>query len=240
MNKLNDNELLGVWNESIDKVNNSKNDYFKNKLLNLTSYVEIKKANIINTRNLENDKYISFIEKIIEDNTIYSFVIFNLSEDLPPEKSRIEKYCLFTCQYLDIINNIIEYKTNKIMNILNLAIDNKFESLFNQHFKTMKYKLDKKNLIDILIKPNEPLVVPCLSDIIQELPKKKNIEPFIKKVTEEEEVKNIFRNTGIVENNNVFNQEKSNIIKRSTLNEIFTKIEEQNIHFPKEKINIMN
>lgn len=239
MNKLNDNDLLGVWNESINKVNNSKNDYLKNKFLNLTSYVEIKKANIINTRNIDDDKYISFIEKNIDDSIIYSFVIFNLSEDLPPEKSRIEKYCLFTCQYLDIIDNIIQYKTNEIINVLNLAIDTKFESLFNQHFKTIKYKLDKKNLIDILVKPNEPHIVPSISNIIEELPHTKNI-PLYKKETEEDKIKHIFKNTCIIKDNNVFNNEKSSIIKRSTLNEIITKIEEQNIHFPKEKINIMD
>ena len=50
MNKLNDNELLSLWNESKNNVDNSKNDYFESKFLNLTCYIEIKKGKIINTK----------------------------------------------------------------------------------------------------------------------------------------------------------------------------------------------
>lgn len=239
MNKLNDNDLLAVWNESINNINNSKNEYFENKFLKLTCYLEIKKGHIINTRNIDDNKFISLVEKIIEENTVYTFVIFNLSENLPPEKSRIEKYCLFNCQYMDIIDNIIEYKTNKIIHLLNLAIDNKFESLFNQHFKTIKCKLDKKNLISILVKPDEPHIVPSISDIIKNIPNNINTAtPTI--ITKEQEIKNIFKNTSISENNNIFNNEKSKIIERSTLNEIYSNIEEQNKTFHKEKITIMD
>lgn len=232
MNKLNDNELVTLWNESKDQVDNSKNDFFESKYLKLTCYIEIKKGKIINTRKLnDNDKYISFVNKTIEENTIYSFVIFNMDENLPPEKSRIEKYCLFSSQHLDIIDNIMEYKMNHIVNIINVAIDTKFDSLFNTHFKTMKCKLDKKQLIDVLIKPSVPHKIPSISNILEE------IVPNEICVEKEKEncVQQIFKNTQLIKKNVIFNNEKSVILEKSKLNEIFN---EQEIIFPKEEIQI--
>lgn len=235
MNKLNDNELLSLWNESKNKVNNSKNDYFEKKFLNLTCYIEIKKGIIINTRNIINEnKYISLVYKNIEENSIYSFVIFNLDEELPPEKSRIEKYCLFTCQYLDIIDNIIEYKMNNIFNIINLAVDTKFDSLFNSNFKTMKCKLDKKQLIDVLIKPSSPHKIPSISNIIEEINPNQILEKQEKK---EDEIEKIFKNTDLKNKNKIFDNEKSIIIEKSKINEIFN---ERQVIFPKEKIQIID
>lgn len=221
MIKLNDNELLSIWNESKNKINNNKNNYFENKFLNLTCYMELKKGRIINTRNIDDNKFISFVYKIIEDTSIYTFVIFNMSEDLPPEKSRIEKYCLFTCEYLDIIDNIIEYKMNNIVNTLNIAIDKKFESLFNSHFKTFKCKLDKKQLIDVLIKPSESHKIPSLSKVLEKLPE--NIQENVKEevIEKNNDVKEIFKNTELIKKNNIFDNEKSIIIEKSKMNEIF-------------------
>lgn len=223
MIKLNDNELLSIWNESKNKINNNKNNYFENKFLNLTCYIELKKGKIINTRNIDDDKFISFVYKIIEDTSIYTFVIFNMSEDLPPEKSRIEKYCLFTCEYLDIIDNIIEYKMNNIVNTLNIAIDKKFESLFNSNFKTFKCKLDKKQLIDVLIKPTESHKIPSLSKVLENLPKnvKEKVEVEEKVTENNNNVNEIFKNTELTKKNNIFDNEKSIIIEKSKMNEIF-------------------
>lgn len=250
MSKLNDNELLSVWNESKNKVDNSKNDFFEKKFLKLTCFMEIKKSKIINTRLLNDIKYISFVYKIIEENSIYSFVIFNMDEDLPPEKSRIEKYCLFTSDKLDIIDNIIEYKMNNIVNMLNIAIDKKFDSLFNIHFKTMKCKLDKKQLIDVLIKPSVPHKVPSISNIVESID-----ENIILEEEKENKIEKIFKNTNLNKINTIFDNEKSKIIEKSKLNEIlnnqeviiqpkntnfsemFEKIE---IEFPKEEIEIMD
>lgn len=235
MNKLNDNELISLWNESKNQVDNSRNEFFESKYLKLTCYIELKKAKIINTRMLENNKYISFVLKTIEESVIYSFVIFNMDEELPPEKSRIEKYCLFTCNNLDIIDNIIEYKMNHIVNILNLAIDTKFDSLFNTHFKTMKCKLDKKQLIDVLIKPSVPHSIPSISNIIEEIDEKIVIE---NKELPKVQVEKIFKNTQLIKtNNNVFDNQKSIILEKSKMNEIFNKRE---LSFPKEEIRIMD
>lgn len=234
MNKLNDNELISLWNESKNQVDNSRNEFFESKYLKLTCYIELKKAKIINTRMLENNKYISFVLKTIEESVIYSFVIFNMDEELPPEKSRIEKYCLFTCNNLDIIDNIIEYKMNHIVNILNLAIDTKFDSLFNTHFKTMKCKLDKKQLIDVLIKPSVPHSIPSISNIIEEIDEKIVIE---NKELPKVQVEKIFKNTQLIKTNNVFDNQKSIILEKSKMNEIFNKRE---LSFPKEEIRIMD
>ena len=234
MNKLNDNELISVWNESKSMIDNSKNSFFEKKYLNLTCYMELKKAKIINTRMLDNEKYISFVLKTIEGNIIYSFVIFNMDEELPPEKSRIEKYCLFTCNNLDIIDNIIEYKMNHIVNILNLAIDTKFDSLFNTHFKTIKCKLDKKQLIDVLIKPSTPHKIPSISNIIDEIDE---IDENVV-IEKENKIEKIFKNTELRKaKNNIFNNEKSIILENSKINEIFNKRE---IIFAKEEIQIID
>lgn len=235
MNKLNDNELVTLWNESKDQVDNSKNDFFESKYLKLTCYIELKKGKIINTRKLnDNDKYISFVNKTIEENTIYSFVIFNMDEDLPPEKSRIEKYCLFLSDHLDIIDNIIEYKMNHIVNVINVAIDSKFDSLFNTHFKTMKCKLDKKQLIDVLIKPSVPHKIPSISNILEEIDQNEIKEVCVEK-EKENSVQQIFKNTQLIKKNTIFNNEKSIILEKSKLNEIFN---EREIVFPKEQIQI--
>lgn len=235
MNKLNDNELITLWNESKDQVDNSKNDIFESKYLKLTCYIELKKGKIINTRKLnDNDKYISFVNKTIEENTIYSFVIFNMDENLPPEKSRIEKYCLFLSDNLDIIDNIIEYKMNHIVNVINVAIDSKFDSLFNTHFKTMKCKLDKKQLIDVLIKPSVPHKIPSISNILEEMDQNEIKEVYVEK-EKENSVQQIFKNTQLIKKNTIFNNEKSIILEKSKLNEIFN---EREIVFPKEQIQI--
>ena len=39
MNKLNDNELLSVWNESKNKICNTKNEYFHKHNNHLVDYV---------------------------------------------------------------------------------------------------------------------------------------------------------------------------------------------------------
>ena len=76
--KINDNELLCVWNECLHKVDNSNNIFLENKYLKLTHFTDISKSKIINTRRINDNKYISFVFKFIDNITIYSFIIFNL------------------------------------------------------------------------------------------------------------------------------------------------------------------
>lgn len=233
MIKLNDNELISIWNESIDNINNSNNEFFQKKYLNLTSYIDIKNGKIINTHELNNNRFISFIHKNLEQSIIYTFVIFNNSDDLPPEKSPIEKYCLFQCEYFDIFDNIISYKINSYINAINLSIDKKFDSLLNNNFKVMKCKLDKKELVDVVIKPSKPIKIPSISNILSNiLPKKKEI---VEEEKHDNKISNIFKNTNLISKNEIFNNEESIILEQSNFDNI---IMENEIVFPKEEINI--
>ena len=170
MEKLPDNSLLETWNNSRLKNINKYNNIFENKYLKLTNCFEIQNSIIIATRKIDDTHFISLVNKQLSQEdlsySLYSFVIFNTDPDLPPEKSRISKYCIFTTKLFDSIDTIVNFKLNSILNTLNKCIDEKFYSLFNKNFKTVKYKLGNKQLVDILVKPESQYDIPSISDIM--------------------------------------------------------------------------
>ena len=196
MEKLNDNKLLECWNMS-SLENNSMNEIFENTYLRYTNCFELKSSSVISTRVIgENEKkMISIVYKKFDKTTIpiYSLVVFDISEDLPPEKSRIAKYCQYKNNNFDMLETIINYRTNQLIQMLNISIDEKFRSLVNHNFKSIKHKLaGNKELVDILIKP-ETLDLPPMNNILSELPqilynKKKAIESFKNQLLEEETI----------------------------------------------------
>jgi hypothetical protein len=93
-------------------------------------------------------------------------VIFDVSPSLPPENSRIQKYCVIHTELFDILETIINYKLSSITNAINKSIDEKFNYFFNKNFKSIKYKLGNRQLVDILIKPENLPPVPSMSEII--------------------------------------------------------------------------
>ena len=94
---------------------------------------------------------------------------------------------------------------NNIVNIINLAVDTKFDSLFNSNFKTMKCKLDKKQLIDVLIKPSSPIIFHQLVILYEKMDKKMVLEQVEK---EENIIEDIFKYTDLKNRNKIFDNEK--------------------------------
>lgn len=199
MQKLNDNELLDCWNNASFQNNNINNALFENKYLKHTNNIELKNAIVVNSRFLEEDKFISLVFKKIHENnttfyTIYSLVIFDISLTLPPENSRIVKYCVFKSNSIDIMENIIDFKVKQNINLINSSIDEKFKTIMSTQFKTMKYKFGKE-LVDVMIKPNNIDIVPSLDNIINEIPYKiYEKEKYIKKLENDIQQKEIILN----------------------------------------------
>jgi hypothetical protein len=173
MEKLNDNFLLSAWNGCINKNVSKYNSIFE-KYLSKTNAFDIQGGVIVSSREIDKHAYISIVyKKIIENDishTIYSFVIFDVSPSLPPENSRIQKYCVIHTELFDILETIINYKLSSITNAINKSIDEKFNYFFNKNFKSIKYKLGNRQLVDILIKPENLPPVPSMSEIISSGP----------------------------------------------------------------------
>ena len=170
MEMLSDNVLLETWNNNSNKNVQKYNTLLETKYLRLTNNMDLQKGVIVSTREITSDLLISLVYKRIKEEEfvypIYSFVMFDISASLPPEKSRISKYCIYKSENFDIMETIINYKLNSIMNTINVTIDEKFKSLMNLNFKSIKYKLGNKQLVDILIKPETPEFIPSMSNII--------------------------------------------------------------------------
>lgn len=169
MEKLNDNFLLSAWNGCINKNVSKYNSIFE-KYLSKTNAFDIQGGIIVSSREIDKHNYISIVyKKVIENDishSIYSFVIFDVSPSLPPENSRIQKYCVIHTDLFDILETIINYKLSSITNAINKSIDEKFNYFFNKNFKSIKYKLGNRQLVDILIKPENSAPVPSMSEII--------------------------------------------------------------------------
>jgi hypothetical protein len=172
--KLNDNELVECWNNSSNRNNKSHDSYFEEKFLKLTNKLDIKDGKIVNTREIEENIYLSLVYKeIIETNCvqkIYSFVMFNMSPSLPPEVSRITKYCLFKSNEIDVLEDIINFRIKQIMESINVAIDEKFKNIFYSNFKTLKHRFGKE-LVDIIVKPPRIEDSPSIKNILDDIPK---------------------------------------------------------------------
>ena len=199
MEKLNDNVLLETWNNNSNKTTHKYNTLLETKYLKLTNNIDIQNSVVVSTREINSDLLISLVYKRIKEEEyvypIYSFIMFDISPFIPPENSRISKYCIYKSENFDIMETIINYKLNSIMNTINVTIDEKFKSMMNLNFKSIKYKLGNKQLVDILIKPESPEMIPSMSSIIlntsTKITNKKVVQnrprEIVNIVTEEEE-----------------------------------------------------
>ena len=170
MEKLKDNELLDIWTNLNFKQNDSENDYLTQYLIN-TMQIDIKNGIVISSRQMaEPNMYISMVSKVfpLEQIHLYSLVIFDHSPILPNEKSRIRQYCNINNSVCDIAMTIMNDKINKLVNVLNIAIDKKFEMLTNNNFNTIRHNVGRE-MKDLLVLPKQKHVIPSLSDILNQM-----------------------------------------------------------------------
>jgi hypothetical protein len=171
MVKVPDNELLAMWKNVDNQIDNSNNEIFANYYLRKTNILELRNANVVSSRKLNDEEFIIMTHKQIKNETlthiIYSLVIINIDENFPLEKSRIIKHCNISEEFFDIVNTILNHKMNQIVNLLNKAIDEKFETLMNNNFNIFRYRIGKSNIQNILVKPDRAgFDVPSLSSIM--------------------------------------------------------------------------
>lgn len=171
MVKVPDNELLAMWKNVDNQIDNSNNEIFANYYLRKTNILELRNANVVSSRKLNDEEYIIMTHKQIKNETlthiIYSLVIINIDENFPLEKSRIIKHCNISEEFFDIVNTILNHKMNQMVNLLNKAIDEKFETLMNNNFNIFRYRIGKSNIQNILVKPDRTgFDVPSLSSIM--------------------------------------------------------------------------
>jgi hypothetical protein len=242
MVKVMDNELMELWNNSIEKQDNSKNDTFTHFFLKKTNIIELKNAIVIASRKLSDTEYIIMTYKNLRESsfsyTLYSLVIINIDPELPIEKSRIIKYCTISESTFDIINIIVNHRVNQIVNVLNKAIDDKFEALMNNNFNILRYRLGKSEIHNILVKPDRSTFdVPSLSSLMSGYSSIPNViqEVQFTPVETQEVVNPVICTKKLYENLNIIKNENVNVIKEDDLFKI-NYVEEPVVIEPKKEI----
>lgn len=153
MQKLSDNELVECWSNCPSNTADDKNNQLEKLYLATTNAYELQDGCIIESRYINDNMVISLVHKEVSPHVIYTLVIFDLSPDLPPEKSRIAKYCLYKNEIFNIMRPIMTWQILQMAKALEDSISKKFDRMMLEDFHTVKHRMGGQ-LVDVVIKKN--------------------------------------------------------------------------------------
>jgi len=154
MSKLLDNELNDLWLMSGKKEDKTLNKEFENFLKKAGIY-EIRKAEVMSTRVIDDLNYIILTHKTItEDNfieQIYCIVVINKIKDLLD----IIKYSRIKNINFDVFEVITNHKLTEFINNITNNIDSQLDEFVNNNFSYINHRLTKALSLQLLIKPDK-------------------------------------------------------------------------------------
>lgn len=163
MLKLLDNELLLTWNDNRNKTRNNLIEIFKNFMKEINIF-DLRNSSIISCREIDETKHILLTLKTIKDER-YQYQIYNLvtinNFDL------IENYCTINNEVFDIIDTIVNYKVLQLVNVVGVALDEKFSDMIKNNFSVINHKINKTQNINFLVRPDKISNDKSLAQIIQ-------------------------------------------------------------------------
>lgn len=167
--KVIDNELCPLWSQGTE-TNDIQLYTATEKLLLTTKVHQLRNAEIVAMRKLLSDEFVILVQKSFTDEpSIYSLFVCRVS--LVNRSVDVVKYCTISNDVIEVNYTILKHKVLEMVDVINEAIDKKFNALLSNYFYTVQVPINKDHMASLLASKNSNIKAPSLFEYVNSLSK---------------------------------------------------------------------